>query len=476
MRVDASALRETSIALWLLRSDITNPTLEDILRESKTEDFERAREAIFAELRTTGRLKEVFEKIEKPLIPVVSRMNTTGVYIDAPHLKELAREYRTEQGVLVGRIYKYAGREFNINSPKQLGIVLYDELKINPVKQKKTAGGARPTREEELVKLSPLHPIINDILSYRELQKLLSTYIEKMPGLIGADGRLHAEFLQTGTTTGRMGCQNPNLQNIPIKSEYGRRIRTAFAAPKGRVLAALDYSQIELRIAAGLSGDEKLVQIFKSGGDVHAAVAAQVFDVPPELVDYEMRRRAKVINFGILYGMGVNALRANLGAEVTREEAAAFLAEYFKNFSGLARYIEHTKAEASRLGYTETLFGRRRYFSGFKSSIPGLRAQAERMAINAPMQGTQSDIIKLAMVEADSLIERNGWRDKASLVLQVHDELVYELDESIAEEAARGIRTAMESMVPTDKLSGVPIIAEIAIGKDWGTMEKRPRS
>ena len=296
-----------------------------------------------------------------------------------------------------------------------------------------------------------------------------------MPALIGADGRLHAEFLQTGTTTGRMGCQNPNLQNIPIKSEYGRRIRTAFAAPKGRVLAALDYSQIELRIAAGLSGDEKLVQIFKSGGDVHSAVAAQVFNVPPELVDYEMRRRAKVINFGILYGMGVNALRANLGAEVTREEAAAFLAEYFKNFSGLARYIEHTKAEASRLGYTETLFGRRRYFSGFKSSIPGLRAQAERMAINAPMQGTQSDIIKLAMVEADSLIERNGWRDKASLVLQVHDELVYELDESIAEEAARAIRKAMESMVPTAKLSDVPIIAEIAIGKDWGTMNKVSR-
>ena len=474
-KADSEALRETSVALWLLNSDITSPSLEDILRETHTDDFEKARGSIFAELRTTGRLNEVFEKVEKPLIPIVERMNAAGVYVDKTHLKSLSDEYSKELGKLAGKIYAHAGREFNINSPKQLGVMLYDELKINPAKQKKTAGGARTTREEELVKLAPLHPIIDDILSYRELQKLLSTYIEKMPALIGEDGRLHAEFLQTGTTTGRMGCQNPNLQNIPIKSEYGRRIRTAFAAPKGKVLAALDYSQIELRIAAGLSGDEKLVQIFKSGGDVHAAVAAQVFDVPPELVDYEMRRRAKVINFGILYGMGVNALRANLGAEVTREEAAAFLAEYFKNFSGLARYIEHTKAEAARLGYTETLFGRRRYFGGFKSSIPGLRAQAERMAINAPMQGTQSDIIKLAMVEADSLIEKNGWRDKAALVLQVHDELVYELDEAIAEEAARGIRKAMESMVPTDKLSGVPIIAEIAIGKDWGTMEKRLR-
>ena len=474
--VDPAALRETALALWLLHSDVTNPSLEDILREAHTEDFEKAREAIFAELRATGRLGEVYEKIERPLIPIVDRMNATGVYVDKAHLKALSDEYGKELGVLAGKIYAHAGHEFNINSPKQLGVVLYDELKINPVKQKKTAGGARTTREEELAKLAPLHPIIDDILGYRELQKLLSTYIEKMPALIGSDGRLHAEFLQTGTTTGRMGCQNPNLQNIPIKSEYGRRIRTAFSAPKGRVLVALDYSQIELRIAAGLSGDKKLVQIFKEGGDVHAAVAAQVFNVPPELVDHEMRRRAKVINFGILYGMGVNALRTNLGASVTREEAAAYLSEYFKNFSGLARFIEHTKAEASRLGYTETLFGRRRYFAGFKSSIPGVRAQAERMAVNAPMQGTQSDIIKLAMVEADNLIEKNGWREKAALVLQIHDELVYELAEDAAETAARAIRDVMESVAPKDLLSGVPILAEAAIGSDWGSLKKVPRA
>ena len=473
--VDPAALRETSLALWLLHSDVTNPSLEDILREAHTEDFEKARETIFAELRTTGRLHEIYEKIEKPLIPVVLRMNIQGVYVDKAHLKALSDEYGKELGRLAGNIYKYAGHEFNINSPKQLGVVLYDELKINPVKQKKTAGGARTTREEELAKLAPLHPIINDILGYRELQKLLSTYIEKMPAQIGEDGRLHAEFLQTGTTTGRMGCQNPNLQNIPIKSEYGRRIRTAFSAPNGRVLAALDYSQIELRIAAGLSGDKKLVQIFKSGGDVHAAVAAQVFNVPPELVDHEMRRRAKVINFGILYGMGVNALRANLGASVTRDEAATYLSEYFKNFSGLARFIEHTKAEAARLGYTETLFGRRRYFAGFKSSIQGLRAQAERMAVNAPMQGTQSDIIKLAMVEADAVIEKRGWCERAELVLQIHDELVYELDETIAEEAARSIRDVMESVAPKDRLSGVPILAEASMGKDWGTLKKLSR-
>ncbi|MBI5457600.1 hypothetical protein HY971_02660 [Candidatus Kaiserbacteria bacterium] len=473
--VDPKALRETSVALWLLHSDVTNPSLGDILREGKSEDFEKARENIFAELHKTGRIHEVYEKIERPLIPVVERMNATGIYVDTAHLAELAREYNTELGKAAGRIYAHAGHEFNINSPKQLGVVLYDELKINPVKQKKTAGGARTTREEELAKLSSLHPVIADVLAYRELQKLLSTYIEKMPALIGTDGRLHAEFLQTGTTTGRMGCQNPNLQNIPIKTEYGRRIRSAFAAPKRRVLASLDYSQIELRIAAGLSGDEKLIRVFKAGGDVHAAVAAEVFDVPPELVDYEMRRRAKVINFGILYGMGVNALRANLGETVSRDEATHFLDEYFKDFSGLARFIEHTKADAARKGYTETLFGRRRYFPEFKSTLPNIRSQAERMAVNAPIQGTQSDIIKLAMVEADRLIEENGWRDKAALVLQVHDELVYELDESIAEEVARAIRHVMESVAPVDKLSGVPIVAEVAIGQDWGSLKKLQR-
>ena len=355
-------------------------------------------------------------------------------------------------------------------------MVLYDELKITPAKQKKTATGARTTREEELAKMSDLHPVIADILAYRELQKLLSTYIEKIPPLIADDKRLHAQFLQTGTVTGRMGCQDPNLQNIPIRTEYGKRIRSAFAAEKGFILAAIDYSQIELRIAAGLSGDEKLVRVFKEGRDVHTEVASKVFNVPADKVDYEMRRRAKIINFGILYGMGVNALRANLGEGVSRDDAARYLDGYFKNFSGLARFIEKTKADAARLGYTETLFGRRRYFSGFKSSLPGLRAQAERMAMNAPMQGTQADIIKLAMVEADTLIEKNGWRDKVRLLMQVHDELVYEVDEKDAEQIAHTLRDVMEGVADAKLLSGVPIVAEIALGENWGTTKRIARS
>jgi len=473
--IDPVILQETSIALWLLRSDLTNPSLDDILNYAQTNDFDEAREKIFTELRQTGRLTSVFESIEKPLMPIVRRMNECGIYLDTKYLAGLEREYSKGLAELAGRIYTHAGREFNINSPKQLGDVLYDELKINPVRQKKTAGGARTTREEELAKLAPLHPIIGDVLACRELQKLLSTYIEKMPKLVAKDGRLHAEFLQAGTTTGRMSSQNPNLQNIPIKSEYGRRIREAFAAPKGFSIVTIDYSQIELRIAAGLSGDKKLVEIFQRGGDAHTAVAAEVFGVPPEHVDYEMRRRAKVINFGILYGMGVNALRANLGADVGRDEAAKFLDDYFKQFSGLARYIEKTKAEAARQGFTETLYGRRRYFPGFKSALPNLRAQAERMAINAPMQGTQSDIIKRAMVEADELIEKNGWREKVKLLMQVHDELVYEVEDKHAEEIARELRDIMENVADPKLLSGVPIVAEISIGKNWGNVAKVKR-
>ena len=468
--VDTIALGETSVALWLLNSDITNPTLADIFEFTQTNDFEKAREKVFAQLKETPSLRRVFDEIERPLIPIIAAMHDTGVAVDVPYLKKLAREYAAGLAEIEQRVYAHAGRAFNINSPKQLGTVLFDEMKIGDGNRRKTAGGARTTREDELEKLSGEHPIIADILAHRALQKLLSTYVEKIPGLVAQDGRLHAEFLQAGTTTGRMSSQNPNLQNIPIKTENGRRIRSAFVAAPGFAFAAIDYSQIELRIAAGLSKDEKLIRIFKEGGDIHTEVASRVFGVAPDKVDREMRRRAKVINFGILYGMGVNALRANLGGNVSRAEAAAYLDDYFKNFSGLAAWIEGIKASAARDGYTETLYGRRRYFSGLNSALPGVRAQAERMAVNAPIQGTSADIIKLAMVEADALIEREGPRDRARLLLQVHDELVYEVREEDAPDLVARLRGVMESVVKDDALSGVPILAEASVGKNWGAM------
>lgn len=470
--VDAREVKDVGIMLWLVNSDMTSPGLQEILDYAGTRKFSEARAFIEKKLKETGRLKDVYEGIEKPLVPVIEKMNATGVCIDTKELQKLQKEYSKELGEIAGRIFKHVGHEFNINSPRQLGVILYDELKLVPAKQKKTATGQRSTKEEELVKLSDQHPIIGEVLQYRELQKLLSTYVEKIVELVAPDGRLRAEFLQNSTVTGRMGCQNPNLQNIPIRTEYGRRIRGAFNAPEGKCLLSIDYSQIELRVAAGLSGDEKLISVFKSGGDIHTAVAANVFNVPPEAVDKEMRRRAKIINFGILYGMGANALRQNLGAGVSRDEAANYLHEYFAQYPQLNAWVEKTKREAQRLGYVETVFGRRRYLLGFKSTLPMLRAQAERFAVNAPIQGTQADIIKLAMVKADEMITEKKWDEKVKLILQVHDELVYEVDEDLAETAAKEIHEVMEQVAPSDKLSGVPIVAEAKKGRDWGDMEK----
>ncbi len=467
--VDPLELKKAAIALWLLESDITNPTLNDILERTKTEDFADAKKKLEKRI-VDEDLVSVYNNIELPLIPIIQKMHDRGVLIDVPYLEALGKEYHTELSKIEKRIFKAAGEEFNVNSPKQLGDILFDKLGLVVKNQKKTGTGQKSTKESELEKLRGVHPIIEDIFMYRELGKLLGTYIDTIPRQVDAENRLHAEFLPAGTTTGRMSSQNPNLQNIPIRTELGKRIRNAFIAPPGFVMASLDYSQIELRIAAFLSGDEKLIDIFKQGGDVHRAVAAEVFGVPPEMVDAEMRRRAKIINFGILYGMGVNALRENLGTP--REEAQEFYNEYFKNFSGLASYLERTKAEATRKGYTTTFFGRKRHFEGLRSSLPYLRAQAERMAINAPIQGTQADIIKIAMARVDSYLADKGLSRDAYLLMQVHDELVFEIQEDRAEEIIAEIKSIMESVLSPEETKGVPIKAESKTGPNWGEMDR----
>lgn len=471
---DPKELAESSVMLWLLHSDMTNPDRDDVLRFTKMKTIKEAHSVLMGQLRETGRLLSVFDEIEKPLIPITNKMHELGIELNVNHLKKLSKTYHKELDKIVTSIYKHSGHEFNINSPKQLGVVLFDELGLGE-NVKKTSTGQRSTRENELQKLIDTHPIIKNILEYRELQKLLSTYIDNLPGMVAEDGRIHARFLQAGTTTGRMASNDPNLQNIPAKAGHGKPIRDAFVASKGYELVAIDYSQIELRIAAGLSGDAKLIDVFKSGGDIHTAVAANVFNVPPELVDSEMRRRAKVINFGILYGMGVNALRANLGDNTSRAEASKYLSEYFKTYSGLSAYIERVKADAERLGYTETIFGRRRSFAGFDSPLPYVRAAAERMAINAPIQGTQADIIKKAMVLADKALSEINAVDDARLLLQVHDELVYEIKKERLHELAVFIRNIMEQVLEEDSLQSVPIIAEVSVGKTWGALKRIPR-
>ncbi len=465
--------KESAVMLWLTNSDITNPSVDDVLNNTKSKTIEEAHAKLLEEIKKE-KLSYVFEDIEKPLIPVVERMNARGVLIDAPYLTELSKEYTAELAKLEKKIHRHAGIEFNVGSPKQLSEVLFDRLGLKPKNQKKTSTGQRSTKESELEKLKGEHPIIDDILAYRTLAKLLGTYIDAIPPLLDTESRLHTTFIQSGAATGRMASKDPGLQNIPVKTELGRRIRHAFVATPGFLLAAFDYSQIELRIAAFLSGDEKLIEIFKRGEDVHAAVAAAVFNVPVQEVDHEMRRRAKVINFGILYGMGANALKANLeegGQKVDRTEAQAYLNDYFSNFSGLAEYLRKVKADASRKGYTETLFGRRRYFPGIKSSLPFVRAEAERQALNAPMQGTQADIIKLAMVKIDAML-RSEYSAEAYLLLQVHDELIFEIKKDKVSELALKILAHMQSILSSEQTKGVPILSSSAAGPNWGEMEK----
>ena len=460
---------EARVMVWLLCSDFTNPTIDDVLAYAKARTFDEAYETLAQKIKETGRLQEVYDTIERPLIEIVRAMGECGVKIDTAVLEGLRKTYRAELEKIEQGIFKVAGHEFNVSSPKQLGDVLFDELELVVKGQKKTAGGQRSTKESELEKIKDLHPIVGDVLKYRGLQKLLGTYIEAIPPLLDSEHRLHAEFLQTGTVTGRMASQNPGLQNIPVRTPEGRAIRHAFIPREGYVLVGFDYSQIELRLAALLSGDEKLIAIFKSGRDVHQEVAAAVFGVSPQDVDAEMRRRAKIINFGILYGMGVHALKQQLG--VSSGEALAFHDDYFATFDTLAKYLESTRGFARKHGYTETLFGRRRQFPEMKSPLPYVRAQAERMAINAPIQGTQADIIKLAMVRIDAMLRSEGKREDAHLLLQVHDELVYEVRDVLVPAVASIIKKIMEEVLPPDQTMGVPIIAEGKRGMNWGSME-----
>ncbi len=462
-------IRELTIALWVLDSSLTNPSIEDVFQHTNAKSADEAEQMLLSEMKKQG-VERVFFDIEKPLIPIVNEMERVGVKIDCEYLKDLSKKYHKTLASLEQKIWKEAGMEFNVSSPKQLGEVLFDKLMLGGKKIKKTSTGARSTKESELEKMKGTHPIIDYILEYRELAKLLGTYIDPLPTMVDEHSRVHTTYLQAGAATGRMASQNPGLQNIPIKTELGRNVRKGFISEKGYKLVAFDYSQIELRIAAWLSDDEKLIDIFKKGTDVHTGVASQVFKVDPADVTKEMRRQAKVINFGILYGMGVNALKTNLGS--TREEAQNFYSEYFKNFSTLAEYLNHVKAEAKRTGYTETHFGRRRYFEGFKSALPFIRASAERMAINAPIQGTEADLVKIAMVKVQELFTKENIKsDDARIIMQVHDELVYEIKDELVESLSEKIKAAMEKLLPLSETKGVPITAEAHIGTSWDDMK-----
>ncbi len=462
-------VKEVGLMLWVVDSNKTNPDLNDILSYTRTNTLAEAKKVLEKIIKDQD-LTFVFENIEKPLMPITKAMTEVGIKIDVERLKELSKKYHKELASLEKKIWKIVGEEFNISSPKQLGEMLFVKMGLKPKNQKKTASGGFSTKESELEKLREVHPIADLILEYREFSKLLGTYIDAIPTMVDKNNRLHSEFLQAGSATGRMASQNPGIQNIPNKTDLGREIRKSFISEKGWKLISFDYSQVELRIGAFLSGDKKLIEIFKNGEDVHTAVAREVFGVEANDVTKEMRSKAKVINFGVMYGMGVTALQKNIGTD--RAEAQEFLDGYFNKFHGLGEYLENVKRETAQKGYTETFFGRRRYFPDINSKLPFMKASAERMAINAPIQGTGADITKIAMIEVDRFIKSKDLEKDVRLLLQVHDELVYEVKENIVESVAPEIKKIMQNVIDPKKTHGVTLAANASVGDNWMETEE----
>lgn len=401
--------------------------------------IQRLEEPLRSELENREEL-DLYRRLELPLVMVLAKMEREGIGVDRSYLEGLGQKLRDELAALEREIHRLAGEPFNVNSTDQLRSVLFDRLGLPVVK--KTSTGKPSTDASVLEKLAEEHPIVERLLRYRELEKLRSTYVDGYLPLVGPDGRIHTTFNQMAAATGRLSSEEPNLQNIPVRTDLGRTIRRAFVARSGWRFVVADYSQIELRILAHMSRDPGLVEAFLQDQDVHTATASRVWGVTPELVTPEMRRRAKVINFGLLYGMEAYGLADRLG--ISREEAKEHIDAYFAQFPRVKEFMEGVVTEARRLGYTSTLFGRRRYLPELKSDNFRIRQMGERMALNAPIQGTAADIIKKAMIDLDRTLEASG--SPAKLLLQVHDELVLEAPEEALEHTVRLTRETMEGV------------------------------
>ncbi|HBC3418135.1 DNA polymerase I [Vibrio parahaemolyticus] len=419
----------------------------------------RLHNRLFANIEQDEKLKSVFEEIEMPLVPVLSRIERTGVLIDDMKLSAQSVEIAARLEELEQKAYEIAEQEFNMNSPKQLQAILFEKMGLPVVK--KTPSGTPSTNEEVLQELALDYPLPKLILEYRGLAKLKSTYTDKLPKMINpSTGRVHTSYHQAVTATGRLSSTDPNLQNIPIRNEEGRRIRQAFVAPAGYKVLAVDYSQIELRIMAHLSGDQALLDAFRDGKDIHAATAAEIMGVSIDQVSSEQRRRAKAVNFGLIYGMSAFGLAKQLG--IPRGEAQAYMDKYFERYPGVMQYMEDTRSAAADKGYVETIFGRRLHLPEIKSRNGMRRKAAERAAINAPMQGTAADIIKKAMLLVDQWIQEEG-NGRVKLLMQVHDELVFEVEESSLSEIESKVQKLMESAAELK----VPLVAEAGHGDNW---------
>jgi DNA polymerase-1 len=405
-----------------------------------------------------GGFLDLYRQIEMPLIFVLAEMEMNGVKVDLPLLARLSREFEGSLNHLKQEIYELAGETFNIRSPKQLGEILFNKLKLPPVKKTKTGFS---TDEEVLTKLAVTHPLPAKIIQFRGLSKLKSTYVDALPALVNKEtGRIHTSFNQTVTATGRLSSSDPNLQNIPIRTAEGKRIRESFIPQAGWSILSADYAQIELRILAHISRDSILTTAFQRGEDVHRRTGAEIYGVSPDKVDDQMRREAKVINFGVIYGMSAYGLAKELGVDTT--VAQAYIEEYFLKHSGVKAYIDHIIGEAKQKGYVTTLFNRRRYLPEINSPNRPMRQFAERTAINTPIQGTAADLIKIAMIRIHKRLREEGF--SAKMILQVHDELVFETPDGELKPASELIREEMEGVMEMS----VPLEVAITWGKTWG--------
>jgi DNA polymerase-1 len=418
--------------------------------------------ALSHEVEQSG-LKKLYQDIDLPLVPVLARMEQAGVKIDTAALARMSSRLEREVDAKAREIYGHCGMEFNINSPRQLGDVLFNKLNLpKPVKYGK--GKTISTAIDVLEGLAADHEVPRLVLEYRQLAKLKSTYVDTLPALLrSTTGRLHTTFDQTGTATGRLSSANPNLQNIPIRTELGREIRAAFIAEPGCVLLAADYSQIELRLLAHFSNDPLLVDAFRRGDDIHTLTASQVFGVPPLMVTPDHRRQAKVVNFGIVYGLSPFGLSQNLGIEPS--EAKQFISAYFEKYGGVRVFIDRTLEGARRDQNVKTLFGRIRPMPDINSKNSNQRGFAERTAVNTPLQGTAADLIKIAMIRIDEAIRDRGL--KSRMTLQVHDELVFEVPETELEVMRSLVREYMEKVHSL----AVPLVVEIGVGRNWRDLE-----
>ncbi|PSU69078.1 DNA polymerase I [Photobacterium phosphoreum] len=419
----------------------------------------RLHNALYPKLEADDKLKKVFETIEMPLVPVLSRMERTGVYIDSMLLGAQSIELAQRLDEIEKLAYELADQEFNLSSPKQLQAILFEKMGLPVIK--KTPSGTPSTNEEVLQELALDYPLPKLLLEYRGLAKLKSTYTDKLPKMVNAaTGRVHTSYHQSGTVTGRLSSSEPNLQNIPVRNSEGRRIRQAFVAKPGYKILAVDYSQIELRIMAHLSGDQALLDAFREGKDIHAATAAEILGLAIDDVTTEQRRRAKAINFGLIYGMSAFGLAKQL--DMGRNEAQDYMNVYFERYPGVLEYMESTRNSAAEQGYVETLFGRRLYLPDIKARNGLRRKAAERAAINAPMQGTAADIIKFAMIAVDEWVQQQP-QGQVSLLMQVHDELVFEVEASVLDSVTAKVRQLMEQAATL----AVPLIAETGYGDNW---------